>query len=54
MMAAAKIRMGIAVDCMPTPSPAMMLVAEPVSDWLTMPLNRLSTRTGVEFGDHNQ
>ena len=27
---------GSAVEIMPTPRPAMMLVAEPVTDWRTM------------------
>ena len=32
MIAAAIIRVGIAVDCIPTPKPAIIFVAEPVID----------------------
>ena len=33
IIARAKIRIGIAVDCIPTPKPAIILVAAPVTDW---------------------
>ena len=36
IMATAIIKIGIAVDIIPTPKPAIMLVADPVTDCLTM------------------
>ena len=36
MIANARINIGIAVDCIPTPKPAIIFVAEPVIDWSTI------------------
>ena len=40
-MATANIRIGMAVDCIPTPKPEMIFVAEPVTDCLTIPVTGL-------------
>ena len=37
-MAVAIIKVGIAVDCIPIPNPAIILVADPVIDWFATDL----------------